>query len=211
MKLSEYAHQHGISYKTAWRWWRDGRLPGKQMPSGTVILENMGATKELAPGRPRVTIYVRVSSAEHRARLETQAERVGSYCAARGYQVQQVIKEVGSGLNDQRPKFLALLADPAVTHIVVEQKDRATRFGFHYLETLLSAQGRTLEVINLAESDTGDLVTDLVAIVYSFTARLYGQRRAKRKAAAVLAILEEPREGEEREEAVNLTDEVTLE
>jgi len=65
--------------------------------------------------------------------------------------------------------------------IVVEHKDRATRFGFGYLETLLARQGRHLEVVNLAEDGREDLVTDLVAIVYSCSARLYGQRRAKHK------------------------------
>ena len=55
--------------------------------------------------------------------------------------------------------------------IVVEHKDRATRFGFGYLETLLARQGRHLEVVNLAEDGREDLVTDLVAIVYSCSAR----------------------------------------
>ena len=64
--------------------------------------------------------------------------------------------------------------------IVVEHKDRATRCGCGYLETLLAQQGRHLEVV-IAEDGREDLVTDLVAIVYSYSARLYGQRRAKRK------------------------------
>jgi predicted site-specific integrase-resolvase len=195
MKLSEYARQNGISYKTAWRWWKEGTLPGKQMPSGTVIVEE---PREPTAMPQRVAVYVRVSSTENRTNLEAQAERVSAYCAAHGYQVQQMIKEIGSGLNEQRPKFLAILADPTITHIVVEHKDRATRFGFRYLETLLAAQGRAIEVVNVAESDTADLVTDLVSIVYSFAARLYGQRRAKRKAAAVQAFLEQEDGTEQR-------------
>lgn len=202
MKLSVYARQHGISYKTAWRWWKAGKLPGKQMLSGTVILAERGQQAALPQ---RVAIYVRVSSTENRVNLEVQAERVSAYCAAHGYQVQQVVKEIGSGLNEQRPKFLALLADPTITQIVVEHQDRATRFGFRYLETLLSAQGRAIEVINVAESATAesataDLVTDLVNIVSSFAARLYGQRRAKRQAAAVQALLEHADGQEERQE-----------
>jgi predicted site-specific integrase-resolvase len=78
--------------------------------------------------------------------------------------------------------------------IVVEHKDRATRFGFRYLETLLEQQGRRIEVVNLAEDGREDLVSDLMAIVYSFSARLYGQRRAKRKTEA---IIKELTEGEE--------------
>jgi putative resolvase len=73
----------------------------------------------------------------------------------------------------------------------VEHKDRATRFGFRYLDTLLRGQGRTLEVVNLAENNREDLLADLVSIVYSFAARLYGQRRAMRKAEAIVKQLQE--------------------
>jgi putative resolvase len=72
-----------------------------------------------------------------------------------------------------------------------------TRFGFRYLETLLELQGRTIEVVNVAENDQEDLMADLVAIVYSFTARLYGQRRAKRKTERLVQELQT----EEKEKA----------
>lgn len=71
----------------------------------------------------------------------------------------------------------------------MEHKDRATRFGFRYLETLLQQQGRTIEVVNQAESGTEDVITDLVGIVYAFAARLYGQRRAKRKTDVIVKAL----------------------
>lgn len=93
-------------------------------------------------------------------------------------------------MNERRPQRLSLLADATSTVIVVEHTDRATRFGFRYLETLLSQQGRRIEVVNLAENGKEDLIADLVSIVYSFAARLYGQRRAKRKTTAIQVILE---------------------
>ncbi len=101
-----------------------------------------------------------------------------------------MVKEVGSGVNDARPKLLALLEDQSSGLIVVEHKDRLTRFGSRYLETLLKAQGRVIEVINLAENGTEDLLADLTAIVYSFWARLSGQRRAKRTTAVCVRELE---------------------
>jgi IS605 OrfB family transposase len=73
---------------------------------------------------------------------------------------------------------------------VVEHKDRLTRFGFRYLDTLLSTQGRAIEVVNQAENGTDDLLADLTAIVYSFCARLHGQRRAKRTTEAIVRELE---------------------
>jgi len=86
---------------------------------------------------------------------------------------------------------LALLEDEGITTIIVEHKDRATRFGFRYLEILLKGQGRTLEVVNLADNNREDLLADLVSIVYSFAARLYRQRRAKRKTEAIVKQLQE--------------------
>jgi predicted site-specific integrase-resolvase len=59
-----------------------------------------------------------------------------NYCAAKGYQVHQVVKEIGSGVNESRPKFLKLRADSTIGLIVVEHKERATRFGFRSLEVL---------------------------------------------------------------------------
>ena len=86
---------------------------------------------------------------------------------------------------------MALLEDEGITTIIVEHKDRATRFGFRYLEILLKGQGRTLEVVNLADNNREDLLADLVSIVYSFAARLYRQRRAKRKTEAIVKQLQE--------------------
>jgi putative resolvase len=188
MKLKDYAKQQGISYKTAWRWWKAGKLSGHQMDTGTILVDTV---PQAVPSRSeRVAIYARVSSHEHAANLERQAERLDSYCAAKGYQVSRMVKEIASGVNDSRPKFLSLLEDQSITLIVVEHKDRATRFGFRYLDTLLRGQGRALEVVNLADNGQEDLLADLTAILYSFTARLYGQRRAKRKTETIIQALE---------------------
>jgi putative resolvase len=188
MKLSQYAKKVGVTYRTAFRWWQNGDIKGYQLPSGTIVVTEGEERQESRAGQ--VVIYARVSSHEHRANLERQTERLEDYCAAKGYQVSKVVKEIGSGVNDNRAKFLALLEDQRVTTIVVEHKDRAMRFGFRYLQTLLRGQGRTLEVVNLVENNREDLLADLVSIVYSFAARLYGQRRAKRKTEAIVKQLQ---------------------
>ncbi len=186
MKLSQYAKQQGISYRTAFRWWQAGQIKGYQAPSGTIIVTE----GEVSVSRPeKVAIYARVSEASHKENLEWQAERLSQYCTVRGYQVVQVVKEIASGVNESRPKLLSLLKDTSITRIVVEHKDRLTRFGFHYLETLLETTGRRIEVVNVAENDKEDLIADLVAIVSSFTARLYGPRRAKRKTERIVKEL----------------------
>lgn len=165
MKLSQYARQQGISYSTALRWWHQGVIRGYQAPSGTIIVETEAKPQ---PKEEHVVIYARVSSPEHRENLERQVERLTHYCTMRGYQVSSVVKEIASGVNDSRPKLLALLKDQQASRIVVEHKDRLTRFGFRYLETLLDIQGRTIEVVNVAEHDKEDLIADLVAIVSQY-------------------------------------------
>ncbi len=73
---------------------------------------------------------------------------------------------------------------------MVEHKNRLTRFEFKYIETLLAMQGRSIEVVNITENPIGDLMADLVSIIYSFSTRLYRQRRAKRKTEQIVKELE---------------------
>lgn len=186
MKLSHYAKQQGISYRTALRWFRDGTIKGYQAPSGTIIVTEM----EPMPAVQKVAIYARVSSSEHRANLERQADRLSQYCSARGYQVAQVVKEVASGVNDSRPKLLSLVKDTSITLVVVEHRDRLTRFDFNYIDALFAITGRRIEVVNPAQTDQEELLADLTSIIYSFCARLYGQRRAKRKTEKLVQELQ---------------------
>jgi putative resolvase len=186
MKLSEYAKQHGIRYETAWRWFRDGKIKGRRVGKHTILIDEDALSSSTSQ---KVAIYARVSSSENKSNLESQAERLVAYSTAKGYQIAKVVKEIGSGVNDSRPKFLALLEDQSIGLIVVEHKDRGTRFGFRYIETLLKAAGRSIEVVNEASSANEDLLADLQSIIYSFCARLYGQRRAKRKTEKIVEEL----------------------
>lgn len=188
MKLSTYAKHLGISYDTAWRMWRRGELAGQQLPSGTIIVE---APVPAMPAHvQKVAVYVRVSSAENRMDLESQAERVVAFCQARGWQVAKIVKECGSGVNDQRPLLLGLLADTSISHLVVEHKDRCSRIGVPYIQILLATQGRELVIVHEADNEQNDLLQDFVAIITSFTTRLYGRRQASRKRSQLLAALE---------------------
>jgi putative resolvase len=131
VKLSDYAKRQGISYQTAWRWFKSGLLNAEQMPTGTIIVRDDTPTR----AQERTVIYARVLAAENKSNLDSQAERARQFCIAKGYQIGGIIKEIGSGLNDQRPKLITLLNDPTARRIVVEHQDRLTRFGFNYIET----------------------------------------------------------------------------
>jgi predicted site-specific integrase-resolvase len=135
MKLSDYAKQVGVTYKTAWKWWQAGQLDAYQLPTGTVIVRE----PRLAPSG--VALYARVSSADQKADATRQMERLRGYAAARGYQVTAEVTEIASGLNDDRPKLKKLLTSPKIGVLVVEHRDRLTRFGYSYIATLLGAAG----------------------------------------------------------------------
>lgn len=192
MKLSSYAKQVGVSYRTAMRWYKAGRIAGYQMPTGTIIItEKQPEEKAFMERLPIVAIYARVSSAENKTNLDSQAQRLIDYCTARGYQIGAVVKEIGSGVNDSRPKLLKLLTDPRHAVIVVEHKDRLTRFGFNYIDQLLLIQNRRVEVVNLVYTGKEDLIQDFVSIITNFCARIYGQRRAKRQTERIITQLED--------------------
>jgi putative resolvase len=116
-------------------------------------------------------------------------QRLKDYTAAKGSQVSKVVTEIASGLNDQRPKREKLLADTSIGTIIVENRDRLTRFGSHSIETLLQAQGRRVEMI--FPGDTGDeLVDDFVAVITSMAARISGRRQSKWRAEKIKQCVE---------------------
>jgi putative resolvase len=187
MKLSQYAKKVGISYKTAWRWYKADTLDAYQTPTGMVVVRDLQAEKT---GIGRIALYARVSSADQKSDLNRQVQRLRDYAAARGYQVAKEVTEIASGLNDHRPKFLKLLVDPSIGTIIVEHNDRGTRFGWNYLTTLLEVQGRRIEAVFLNETQD-DLVSDCVSITTSMAARISGRRGSRRRAERIQQCVEQ--------------------
>ena len=185
MKLSEWAKSQGINYQTAFIWFKKGQfpVPAYQAESGTIIV----TPPEVSQGR--VAAYVRVSSHDQKSDIERQVARITMWGTENGYAIHQVVTEIGSGVNGHRPKLMRLLSDSQYTTIIVEHRDRLMRFGAEYVESALTAQGRKLIVIDPSESNN-DLVEDMIAVLTSFCARLYGKRSAKNKAKKALQSIQ---------------------
>jgi putative resolvase len=183
MKLSAWAKANGLTYKTAWRMWRDGKLPipAEQLATGTVIVH-----PPVTPIAETVALYARVSSGDQTSDLERQLGRLASFASQERLTVIRSVSEVGSGVNGHRAKIIRLLSDPGVRTIVVEHRDRLARFGSEYIEAALAASGRRLVVVDQTEMKD-DLVQDMISALTSFCARLYGRRAAKNRAAKALA------------------------
>jgi putative resolvase len=184
MKLSEWAARNGVHYQTAWRWWKQGTLPvpARQLASGTILVEVPASPRGRAG---RTAVYARVSAHDQRADLDRQVGRVMAWASLQHLAVDQVVCEVGSGLNGRRPRLARLLADAQVTTIVVEHRDRLARFGVEQLQAALSAHGRRVVVADPGET-SDDLVRDMVEVLTSFCARLYGRRGARNRALRAL-------------------------
>ncbi|MHC5732185.1 MAG: recombinase family protein, partial [Nostoc sp.] len=103
-------------------------------------------------------IYARVSSAEARPNLDRQAVRLTDYSIARGYRIYKIVKEIGSGLNDNRKLLSNALLDENYNILVAEHRDRVTRFGLNYIKLLLEATGKKLEIVNDAENGKDELM-----------------------------------------------------
>lgn len=156
------------------------------MPTGTIIISEEPSAKP-----EKYVVYARVSSPNKKEDLLRQAKEVESAVIASGKVVDAVVMEIGSGMNDNRQKLKKLLEDDSITHIVVRNKDRLTRFGFNYIEILLKMQNRHIVVLNRQAEDERDLFEDLISIVTSFCARLYGKRRGGQKAKRIKEALKD--------------------
>lgn len=194
IKVSEYAERMSLHIRTVYRYYHSGKIQGYQDDvTGTIFILNPFKKEINSRLDKAVVLYARVSSSENKDNLDKQLDRLRLYANAKGYQVVKEIKEVGSGLNDKRAKLNNLLENDLDTFsiLLVEHKDRLTRFGFNYIDILLKTHNKEIEVINLVDSDREDLVQDFISVITSFCARVYGQRRSKLKTEALIKELED--------------------
>ena len=138
----------------------------------------------------RLVVYARVSSADQKEDLDRQVGRVVEWATEQGFRVDEVVKEIGSGLNGNRRRLRRLVADPTVRTIAVEHRERLCRFGFEYVEAALAGRGARILVMEDGELED-DLVRDVTEVMTSLCARLYGRRSARRRAERALAAARE--------------------
>jgi putative resolvase len=185
MNLTEWARAQGIAPRTAYRWFREGTLPvpAERVGPRTILVNiDTNASPSVTGG---VGLYARVSSHDQKPDLERQTARLAEWAAKAGHTVVRIESEIASGMNGGRTKARRLLADPKVTIVVVEHRDRLGRMNTELVEAALEAAGRRLVVLDAGEVED-DLVRDMVEVLTSFCARLYGRRSAKNRAKKAL-------------------------
>lgn len=185
VNLTEWAKAQGVHPQTARRWLREGTLPVPSMRVGPhTILVNIeaGQAIDVTGG---VGLYARVSSHDQKADLERQTARLTRWAAKAGHRAVRVESEIASGMNGARVKVRRLLADPAVTTVVVGHGDRLGRTNVELVEAALTVHGRRLVVFDEGEVED-DLVRDVTEVLASFCARLYGRCSARNQAQKAL-------------------------
>ena len=121
IKLCDYAKNYSVTYRTAWNRFNAGKIPNSfKNNDGQILIE---VINERDIDLTKVAIYARVSSNKNITNLDAQAKRLTEYATAKGYQITKVVKEVGSGVNDNRKKLKKLLESEDWGTLIVEHKD----------------------------------------------------------------------------------------
>lgn len=183
------AERLGISFITLKRWIYRGKIKAVKTIGRRYRIpesEILRLTGEVRKPTNRAILYARVSG-HGQAKdgdLNRQLEHLQDYARKNGYEMIESVKEIGSGLNDRRPKLMRIfrmIAEKQVDLVLVEYKDRLTRFGFNYLLEFANSYGARIETVfdDVKKDAMQELVEDMISIVQSFSAKLYGRRSHK--------------------------------
>lgn len=191
--LGEFARLIGRHPNTLQRWDRQGVLAAHRTPTGRryyTHVQYLAYSGQVAVVERKNVLYCRVSSSNQKTDLQSQCAAMEQFCLAQGLVVDELLTDVGSGLNYRRKNFLRLcewVESNEVGTLVVAHKDRLVRFGFEWFEHLCQRHGTTLLVANAQSlSPEAEMTQDLLSIVHGFSSRLYGLRKYKKQLAQEL-------------------------
>lgn len=188
IRLNEMAKRLNVSVKTLQRWDREGILVAKRTPTDRryytedQYLEYIGSSTK---SKRKTIAYVRVSSANQKDDLRNQITFIRNYVNAKGEILDDVIEDIGSGLNYNRKHWNDLLLNQIpkgeIEKIYITYKDRFVRFGFDWFERFCNHYNCEIVVINNPDtSPQKELVDDLISIIHVFSYRIYGLRKYKK-------------------------------
>ena len=188
IRLNEMAKRLNVSVKTLQRWDREGILVAKRTPTDRryytedQYLEYVGSSTK---SKRKTIAYARVSSANQKDNLQNQIRFIRSYVNAKGEILDDVIEDIGSGLNYNRKRWNDLLLNQIpkgeIEKIYITYKDRFVRFGFDWFERFCNHYNCEIVVINNPDtSPQKELIDDLISIIHVFSCRIYGLRKYKK-------------------------------
>lgn len=191
IKLSQWAKQNCLTYVSAYNHYKKGLIDNIKVLSTGTVLVGIKQQKEQNNECKKCIIYSRVSNNEMKDNLKRQEEQLYNFAINNGYNVIDRISQIGSGMNDHRTKLIKLLNRTDFNTLIIEHKDRLIRFGFNYIETLLNKDNKKIIVVDQSKEDKVDIMNDLISIIYSFSARIYGKRRNKNKIDKIITQIKQ--------------------
>jgi putative resolvase len=179
-----------VSKITLQRWDNSGKLPAVRTSGGhrryklSDLERFIGEDKEedILDGDIVVATYARCSTSDQKQHgdIDRQSQRLSEYCAKKKYKVEYIIKDMGSGINDKRKGFMKLcnlVVNQKVNKVVIEHKDRLTRFQYNLIEFFFKSYGVDIELTDKKEyTEQEELVNDMMMLIASFSGRLYSAR-----------------------------------
>jgi len=188
-RVSKFAERIGKSASTVRRWDRTGRLLAKRGAGGQRFYDESDVRKALLiepeDKDKKIVVYCRVSSKGQMNDLKSQVAAMQAFCLGAGIAVDEWVEEVGGGMNMKRKQFLAIMErieHGEIKQLVIAHKDRFARFGFEYFDVFASQHGCKILVANQESlSPQQEMVEDLMAIIHTFSCRLYGLRNYKKQ------------------------------
>lgn len=195
VSISKASKMLGVSQGTLRNWHEAGKLVPVVSPGGhrryltSDVYKLQGIPEVTLANRPsRTCCYCRVSSHDQKQHgdLERQKLRVLEYCSEKGYIVDHILVETCSGMKVNRPKLdklYRLVREKAIDRVVVEHKDRLTRFLFDVFKEFFDSHGVALECAeqDLPKSFEAEMVADIMSLMTSFTATLHSRRKRQSK------------------------------
>ena len=188
IKLQDMADRLGVSIKTLQRWDRESILVAKRTPTNRRYYTEEQYLSYVGKSQPKglILAYARVSSRNQIDDLTSQGEFLKQFVNAKGEILDDVISDIGSGLNYNRKNWNNLLLDCVakglVSKIYITYKDRFVRFGFDWFERFCNYYNCEIIVVNNeTTSPQQELVNDLISIIHVFSCRIYGLRKYKKE------------------------------
>lgn len=196
-KPNEIAKMLGVTTRTLQNWDKSGKIKFNRNSQSDrryltrqqliQVLDKQGLYFNDADHSKKDIIYARVSSNEQKSKgdLDRQIQFLISNIPDLHNLI--ILDEVGSGLNDNRPKLMQLLhmvLNNEVNRIFITYKDRLTRFGFNYIQTMCNAHNVKIIIVKQNTqllSVEQELVQDMMDLIASFSGKLYGMRSKKSK------------------------------
>jgi len=180
LQPKEVCQKLGISYRTLQSYVKKGYIKPVILQSGKWRFKEEDVERLMGIVRKRkVVLYARVSSNTQKDDLVNQVK----YLEENVKDYDQVITDVGSGLNMKRKGFLKLLRmilNNEVSKVVVAYPDRLVRFGFEIIEEVCKAHNCEIVVLNREDkTPEQELIEDLISILVSFSEKLQGMRSHK--------------------------------